>query len=93
MYVVGWDSGGGSPADFWGGGCSGRGHSHAEAPGCWRNSKEAVELQQREQGGEGRARWGQSQAAMQATLSHGGQEGVARWTCSRSLNSAHLAGS
>lgn len=76
-----------------GAGCSGRGHSHAEALGCWRNSEEAVELQQREQGGEGRAGWGQSREAVQATLSRGGQEGVARWTCSRSLSSAHLAGS
>lgn len=48
MYIAGWGS------DFWGEGCSGRGHSHAKASRCWRNSEEAVELQQREQGSEGR---------------------------------------
>ena len=71
-------------------GCSGRGHSHAKASGCWRNSEEDVELQQREQGSEGRV------GRQQVHAGHAepwGQEGVARWTCSRRLSSAKLAGS
>lgn len=83
MYIAGWGS------DFWGEGCSGRGHSHAKASRCWRNSEEAVELQQREQGSEGRI------GAEQVHAGHAepwGQEGVARWTCSRRLSRAKPAG-